>query len=418
MKLKPLIASMCALGVASFTLAGTAYAGHDLEAMKTKIAKMEAVLDQNQGQAYSFAQLPLSHWQKRVTVSGLANIDMGYMNKTPTVGTGGRFPAADTTYLDVDVANANLYFDAEVNCYTTAHISMNYHGNANRRNDMPWWNGVAVGIDEAYVNIANFAETPVYVRAGEQYVDFGVYNRYNITTPLHQLMATTRNDALTVGFNSTNGFNGSLFVLQGMNSATSTAGRVHLNNGGLHLGYRGGMSGFQYNLDLDYMAKLFDANFYASTALATYNSRVGGMSLHGDMAYHQFDGALDYVTATTRSNVADFTYGATGAKPRALGLDLGYTFASAGMPSRVGFGYQRSWEGVGISSATFAALPKTRYLVQYGVELGRNTDLTFQMVNDKDYNTTDTGSVAAGAAVAGTGRSSTSGIVRLGVRFA
>lgn len=420
MKFKPLIASMCALGVTSFVLASTAYAGgHELEAMKNKIAKMEAVLDQNQGQAYSFAHLPLNNWQNRLTVSGLLNVDAAYSSRTPAAGTGGRFPAANNTYLDVDVANANLYFDAEVNCYTTTHVSVNYYGNANRRNDVPWGNAAAWFVDEAYATISNFAETPVYLRVGEQYFDFGHYHRYYITAPMTYLFTATRNDGATLGFNSTNGFNGSVYVLQGMNSATAAAGRVHLNNGGIHVGYMGSSSGMGYNVSFDYIAKLFDTNMFAS-GLATYTSRVGGWNLHGSMVYHQWDGSLDYAAASSRANVADWTFGAAGAgaKPRTFGLDVGYTFAAGGLPSRVGFGYQRSWEMVGITSATYAALPRSRFLVQYGVELGRNTDLTFQLVNDKDYPTTDTGTIGGGAATPGTNRTTTSGIARLSVRFA
>lgn len=447
MKLNPLVASLCALGLTSFALTGSAFAaeGQELEAMKQKIAKMEALLDQNQGQAHSFSQLPLKNWQDRVTVSGLANVDLMWSSKIPSAGTAaattGRFPLSSNGYSDVAVSNANLFVDAEMNCYTTAHIGLNYYGNTPRMNDIPRYNtntagaGRTFGVDEAYVTISNFAETPVYFRAGEQYLDFGTYDRFNITAPMTQQLSATNYPSLTLGVNTASGFNGSIYTFRGINTvagavvpAGSAVGKFSLNNGGLHLGYMGGASGMEYKLALDYISNWFDVNnVRAAMGAAGYTSRVGAWSAHGSMVYNQFDGAVDVVSAASRANVADFTYNAvggttTGAKPGAWGLDLGYSFSTSGLPSRVGLGYQHSWQALGIASALNGALPLNRWQAQYGVEIGRNTDLTLQVVNDKDYATTNTGTAVAGGGVlgakAGSGRSSTTGILRLGVRFA
>ena len=423
MNVKPIVASLVALGVSSsIAFAGQAVTAPDhVDAMKAKIARLEAVLDQNQGQAYSFAQLPLAGWQDRVTVSGMVNADAWVSGNTPALGN--KFANVDTS-SSMGVSGA-LFVDAEVNCWTTAHVALNYFSDNGRISDMPRINdnlnatGNGINLDEAYITVSNFAKSPVYARVGRQYVDFGNYYRYPITASFTQLLSQTRATALTVGFNDASGFQASAYLFRGI-PELANANRTRLNNGGVNLSYRGAASGVHYMVDAGWINSMADVSTINATVGTSYTTdKVGGLSLHGDIMYANMDASVDYVTALRNFNSADLTTSGGDARPHALAIDAGYSFASAGLPSRVGAGYNRSWQADGIGGVSSTAdsaqvwagaMPRSRWYAQYGVEIGRNTDLTFQLVSDKNYNTPANGSAS--------GRTSTTGVLRLGVRFA
>lgn len=418
-----------------------------MDMMKAKIAKMEAVLDQNQGQAYSFADLPLKNWEKRVTISGVAAADATWSRRTQVTqnanGTIGaisvgraninRF-AGDNKQGALDLNSANIMVDAEVNCYTTVHMNIGWaNGNDLRAVDHPVFMaannatpGSGLFLDEGYITISNFAKTPVYFRVGKQNLDFGTYYRGPITASMTQLLSETQGDAAaTLGYVDASGLSGSVYVFKGANvSGVAPAGRNRLNNGGVHLQYAGSYNNVGFKLDADYINNIGDS--YALNTANGAANRAGGLSLHADARYGQFDGSADWVMAL--SSLSNVTYNdntlltATtsnngNAKPKALALDFGYSFNSMGLPSRAAIGYQHSWQALGAP----IPLPRSRWIAQYGVELGRNTDFTLQYIYDKDYSDTTTSRYYNGTAVInrmGTGNNASTVVARLGVRFA
>ena len=132
---------------------------------------------------------------------------------------------------------------------------------------------------------------------------------------------------------------------------------------------------------------------------------VGAVSVDGSLAMNQFDVNANYVTAMTRFNKADLMRSATakdGARPSALSLDAGYSFALANRDSRIGLGYQRTWE----SGALF--LPQDRIQAQYDIELVKNIDLGVQVYHDRNYKAKEFGN----------DKNNTTGVVRLSAKFA
>ncbi len=363
-------------------------------------------------------------WSNRLTVSGLATVDALWMNRVPTAVS--RYQSATRRrHTDIILSNANLYFDSKINCWTNVHVGTTYKGESLRHHDQPFVQGIAGGIannafvgtapnidvDEAFVTIMDSARSPYYLRAGKQYVQFGNYDRFPITASLTQLLATTRADAaIDVGFVDTTGWNGGMYIFRGLpGPVPAAAANARINNGGLHLGYAGEYNAVAYNIDVDYLSNMIDTA-YLMGARTNYVTRVGGWSLHGDMQNGPFDASIDWVSAAKRFALADYagTVSTRGAKPSAFGLGAGYSFCSAGLPSRFGIGYQNSKDAGRLGTGAQDNLPKRRWLAQYGVEWGRYVDVALQLVSDRDY------SVAAG----GEGDRRTAGILRLGVRFA
>jgi len=449
MKFKPL-----ALTLVLGAFSGLAFADHgsvaDVDISKAKLGRSEAIhLDRNQGQAFSFGALPMANWANTITISGLLNVDLVSSNRTPVnvAGTPDRFGSANprSRYSEVTVSNANVFVDALVNCWTRAHVGLVYNSagstSSAARSNIRWidnsqnWSNLSTGgLDEAYAVIGNFAYSPIYLRAGRQYVDFGVYDRTATTASFTQMLSQTHQDALTVGFMGPSGMQVSAYTFRGLpqhdfTGLANTYRRV-LNNGGLHVAYVGDYSSVTYDVVADYIYNLVDADIFGNNvqfghnAVAAavdfsttgYSFRTGGMSVHVGASNQVFDGSVDYVSSINRFSSADLAFnpgtGVVGAKPTVWAVDAGYSFSTMGLPSRIGMGFQNS-EDLSANSATVGLFPKNRYLVNYGVELGRNTDVKVQLIHDKDYSTNP-----AGATSGGTSLSSTTALFRLGVKFA
>ena len=416
MKLKPTVA-ICALGLLGTAFAGTMTAtGANTQqmGMKNRVAKLESVLDRNVGQSVSFSRLPNRSWDNRITVTGLMNVDAVYGDHSPNQ-TNMFDTATDygTSYHDINLANANVFVDADLGCWTTAHVGINYwNSHASVTNIQPHasTDAAAMVVDEAFLTMSNFAKTPFYMKAGLGYVDFGVYHRFPIVAPMTQMLAQTREAALTVGFNHNSGVNGSIYVFNGMDKSTNNAGYRRINTGGVHVSYVGMMNRVNYNVSLDWTSNIANADFISRTVGTDYEKKVAGMSAHAQAMYQGFMGTIDYVAAAKKFDANDVSFGTatTAAKPRALDVDLAYAFRAGGFSSHVGITYEKSWESSGLDSTSNDGLPESRYGINGGIQLAKGTDLMATIYKNKDYSTTD----------GGTGESGTTGVIRLGMRFA
>ena len=421
MKLKPTVAlSISVLGLASTMAYAAVGAGSAQEAdSKARVAKLESVLDRNQGQAVSFGKLPVQGWEKRITISGLANGDATWSNRTPV---GDKLFASsaenDKSYNDLGVANTNLFVDAKVNGFTFVHGALAYWGAGQDVNAQPHKGRAdTLYVDEAYVYMHDFAHSPLYARVGIQYVDSGFYSRFPVVAPFTQMLTQTRATALTVGVNSAAGYNVSLFVFNGANKANETYKR-RINAGGISASYNGVVNDLGLTLGLSYMNDMANTDYVGTVGnlAEIHGKRIGTLAGHVGLDYASFDLAFDYAGATSRFDITDL--GAAqqvvtkGAKPHAIHAEVGYKPMTLGRKSRVSLGYGVSWDSVNImsggSDVVYAGLPKHRYMLAYNVELAEMTDVTIVLRRDKDYK------VSKG----GTGLSSTTGVLRLGVKFA
>lgn len=439
MKLKQVVGSMFLLGLAS----ASAFAADDstqaqLDSMKAQIAKMEAAMNQNQPGGFQQAD----GWFNRITVSGQANVDGAYGTRSPVTFDNG---VNGSKYVsDLFVQNANLYIDAQASDWTKVHVGLVYGQAAN--NFLPIKAGYYQGhhdiIDEAYVNIANFAKSPFYFKAGKQRVLFGDYTPYaDITPSLTQLLSETTAVAATVGFVDASGVNGALYTFRGDNSNDlAGTGQTRVQNGGASLGFNHVGNNWGMKLGAQYLRNMADVNYINqslnnSSFAPDYQRAVGGLAANASVTAAGFDASAKYVTALQKFNPANLayevntsynvltgttTYEPVGAKPAAWGVDVGYSFPVMGHTSRFGLGYQGSKQAemlsmLSVSPTVYPSVaidpvttPKTRYLANYTVNVSKFTDLGFEVRNDRAYGTNDYG----------TGNNATTGTVRLSVKFA
>lgn len=451
-KLKPLVASMALVAsgaalAAGFTPPEPAAVVERLELTRNHNGRFEQPND----------------WFRRIYMSGEINVDAIYSSRswvTPNVvgvitdsndnvisefavpGQIARFQSG--AYSDVSLSDADLYFGAEVNDWVMANVDLIYNDGSEYSNvnqDHIRQGDGELSVDEAYITIANFRQSPFYLLAGQEYVPYGMYERHPITAPVTQLMTQTNETAVQVGVMSDMGFNASLFAFRNkvpragdaeVASATDSSGntltvaseKVHhrIKNGGVQAGFKRDSQNCGFNIDGSWLANINDVDYIArgesllhdTSASNTVNhGTVGGYSLVAKGHYMGFDGELQYTAATKHFATQDVPWVTTtegvasvkGAKPQAWLAGVGYSFQTYGMDSRFGFQYQGTRESKFVG---FAGLPKNRYQGDYSISVLKNTAVTLEYVNDQDY----------GRDNGGTGKHVSTGVIRLSTRFA
>lgn len=469
MKLKPIVAAVSSMFFIGLIAGGSAYADvssdssavqPQLDAMQAKLAQMQAIIDQNS----SGTGIPTSpDWFNMISVSGLINVDGIWSNRTPQFVAVPITPFGPTVFAvnhygpghstDLQLSNADLFVDAQVNDWTAAHIGLNFQDNQDGDNfdnsvhtnntDDSYSRSQIISapaspiLDEGYITFGNFTQSPIYFRVGRQYVNFGDYDRYAVVPTFTQLLTETNETAATLGFVDVSGINASLFGFRGAVNANQFVNTQRTNNYGANIGIANNYSNFGYNFQASYLYNIDDVDFIdqsytfplVSNAIGPVTlNKVGGMSVDGRFNTGPWDFAADYFWALQSFNPGAIAFVHTngnisGASPRALYVGAGYCFYILDHTSRLGLDYQRSWQAVavGVGPVVLAApvlpfgfgagtpgLPKQRYEGNYTVNVSKNTDVGLDLFDDRDYGTNQ----------GGTGKSAFTGVVRVGVKFA
>ena len=423
MKLKSVVASMLALGVAStaaLAASSDTVNRSEFDAMKDQVAKMEAVLNQHQTGLNATPAIA-SDWFNRISVSGQLDLDAYTSDKNSyrLQNNGGNTNA-------IELANANLFVDAQINEWVKAHAGLHFDGNVGRDGLMNvqqalYGRSKANWLDEAYVTIANFAQSPAYLRVGREYVPFGSYDSHALTPSLTQMLTQTHATALQAGVVMANGFNAAAYTFNGTDLDKNKDKNRRVNNFGLNAGFANSYNDVSYKASLGYIYNMADVSYIAASRASdnTVNHVVGGVSVDGSVKSGPFDLNVHYVTALRSFDGRDvnrLTYdGLTAAKPSAWGVDAGYSFAAAGHDSRLGLGYQRSNQANNVGPFLTKkenlgnlnyGMPKQRYVAQYDVNVWKNTGLGLQVYHDRSYSD-----------VLGNANKNTTGLVSLTVKL-
>lgn len=383
MKLKPVVASLVMLG-----LMAPAFA-------KSGLATQQAVIDQNS----AASPVSIEGWFNRISVGGIGSI----------VGiAGNRYPAGSfkntSNSSDLYVDNLNLLVNADLSKWSKATLNMAYLG-APGINSLGTTTTAShnISVDEAYITIANLAKSPFYFVAGKKYVPFGdyvdAYTPYQIMSPA-QMLAQTNATTAIVGATTDFGFYGNLFALKGNTSPVgSTTGNIR--NFGAKIGYYNHLDAFgtpntHINVALSYINNLWDNQaatkyFTASNGYPAIDP-IGGVSLHGDLAYKAFSMSANYVTAV-KNMVATYSQN-TGSNSRFWAADVNadYAFKTLDLDSHLGAGIQLTGNGAWLAdSKKFSAnsasyiVPKWRLVGEYKINLFKNTDLGLTVAHGKSY---------------------------------
>jgi hypothetical protein len=265
-----------------------------------------------------------------------------------------------------------------------------------------------VDIDEAYIDVANFAQSPVALRAGQFYLPYGQYDRYAIAPTLTQQMTEIREDALEVAYVNTNGLHGSVYGFKGIPVKTND----NANTLGASLGYTTSVtSNLGVDLGAGYISNVLNIGSVADVAndhsISKVNKTVGGWDAYVTGMSGPFSLGLQYTAFGTNIHTGDLTKSSTNeAKPDAGTITGTYASTVQGYATKLTADY--GWtDNVLLYNASnvYTSLPKNRVGAEYDVNVLTNTMVSAEVHYDKAYNTNE----------GGTGNHSLTGTVRLAV---
>ncbi|MFU8797350.1 MAG: LbtU family siderophore porin, partial [Gammaproteobacteria bacterium] len=269
---------------------------------------------------------------------------------------------------------------------------------------------------------------------GKQYVQFGDYERFAMTKSFTQLMTETHGTAATLGFVDASGFNAAAYVLRGNQKVSNAEGNVNpenpttnpttlLQNFGLNVGMANSTDRVAYKVSAGYLSNMADIDYISnvlgpnkpagSFAQGGYTKAVGALTVDGKISSGAFDANAHYVTALQEFHASDLVFknaSNSAAKPSAWALEAGYSFKTMAHDSRVSLGYQRTKQAGGFAGPDKAgslALPESRWIGSYKVNVSKHADVGVEVYNDRDY----------GVNNGGTDKNVTVGVLRLGVKF-
>ena len=438
MKLKLVVASMSVLGLISSPAIATTHHKHkhtqQKEAQTTEtnykgevpveicplsdpyISMMDA-MGQNLGRAK-----PTQDCNKLISLAGGMNFDAKWGNRS--MG----YQGENVKRLSLNDVYLNVF--GNVNDWTKAFASLSY----NNVSDVPTPTAIATApfinvtnkagqysnvydvnrltVEQGYLQISNFDQSPLFLKLGKFYQDFGRYTIHPITRSLTQVMSESLQTAAQAGFITKMGFHGDIYAFdtplnpRSMAPLTTPAGFTtveghSVTDYGAALGFDQMSDQLGWGINLGYMYNMLGVNDMAQvvsqyqslnllTSSGSYRNRVSAGTVDAYITSGPFSLMADYVTAFQDFN--NFDLGSksqavvapgtgSGAKPWAGNIQAGYGFNGWNKNQNVYLGYQMSGDAVAVF------LPKNRWVAGYNIDMWKNTNLGLELDHDTDYGT-------------------------------
>lgn len=330
---------------------------------------------------------------------------------------------ADMDYADADqdldylgpgkdgfvLALAELSADISFNRWVNGRVSVIKTDDINRTD-----NKFKAEVDEAYLAVGNFEDSPYYVSIGRYYLPFGVYRHHTITSTVTKDLSEINGNAIGVGFEKKL-FYGSVYAYTRDGNVNRKAATVYpvSENFGAEFGLAKAYKHWGYHLYAGYLNNLATVASISSLQLTNVNE-VSALALHAEYYIDRYGVTLDYTTALNHFNTNGITFDGSGARPNALSMQLFYHFVMLQRASTIAVGYQST------NNALAIFLPKWRYTATYSIQLTRPVELILQYEHSRDYRSTNSGGFTGpeGAeTVTGTGGNINTYTARLSIKL-
>lgn len=282
---------------------------------------------------------------------------------------------ADTKNVALSLGDAKLNFDINPFNWMSLHAGGFFSTKAENYDPIANTNH-GIDVDEVYLNVASFKNTPFYVRLGKQYLPFGNYHRFKILKDLPMLLSSVRADAVQAGFITDYGFYGAGYGFEGkINDA--------FNYGAL-FGFSRITNFFGWDLGVGYINNILDAGtIYRALNTTDDDQTVHGISASLDLFAGPFDYEFRYVITT---QPIDFTAVDNNSKTSSGSIGAGYNFNYKQRASRINFAYQWSRNAGWIRDTEFNSLiPAQRISITTSMEIYKNLIIAAQAARDLDY---------------------------------
>jgi hypothetical protein len=304
-------------------------------------------------------------WYNRFRVSGTANVAVGSATVKDFTN------STDADLKDFKLNNVNLFVDADVAKDVSAHVNVHY-GDNDFFNDLykastDGGSGVVitgpaaytvntVSVDEAYVTMKNIMNMPLYVKAGQMFLDFGNYSDpYTAAPSLTQVLSQANESAVGVGYSHDSGLYGSVFAFRGNREGASAAAMNNsFSNFGGKVGYGGKFDGINYDVNVSYLndvRSIYESGARNNPGLkryfmdnindsGTFAKREDLTSAHVGASYMDFDVAVDWTGIG-----GDLSASTTNTGGEVVGVSGKYNFELSSMASNVHARYESVSDG-------------------------------------------------------------------------
>ncbi len=286
---------------------------------------------------------------------------------------------------DLSLATVQLGMDVHITEWSHAHLVVLYE--EGEENDH-------LAIDEGTITLGNREKFPVGLTMGKKYLPFGLFLTSMVTDPLTLSLGEIGETAVEVGFQAA-GLYGSAYLFNG------DLGERHeddkIDSYGAHVGFAQKIGDLSYEIGVDWLSNIADTDGigdYLSDVVLddTVEEYVPGLGGHLLMAYGPVSFFAEYIGALASFDPLEMAFDAAGARPRAWGVEMGYSTEIRGRETHFAVGYQ------GTAEALALELPESRYLAAVRMTILENTSLALEYVHDEDYDSKEGGSGDNGTA--------------------
>lgn len=307
----------------------------------------------------------------RLTIGGVAEVEI---TETETF--------ARASNSDITLSTVEVFFDANLHKYLNTHIQFIYEDDGTE----------TVGFDEGTFTLGNTEEFPLYLSGGKWPLPFGSgsFDTAMSSDPLTKSLGELKEAALLVGGT----YEGATLEGYFYNGDTQRGGEGdQIDQFGINLGYGTEISGVTFNVAGGYLNNMADTDGLTSglgantTALNDY---VGGVEIHGDVAYQGFEARGGYMTAAESFQTGELAFNGQGAKPVAWFVEGAYTMPIMGKDTTFAATVQ------GTKEALALGLPELRVGGAVTVGIVEHFAVTAEYLHDEDYGTSDGGTGNSG----------------------
>ncbi len=282
---------------------------------------------------------------------------------------------------DIAVSEAVLAFDAKLNDWATANVTLKYEDDSTGAS-------TAINVDEARIYIGDTEEFPVYFKTGLYAVNFGSYETNMISDPITKTLGETNEGTVEVGF-SYRGLSGSMYAFNGDVEKTGTHDTIQ--QGGLNIGYEYSNDRMSASAGVGYITSIEDSGGISGIVGAAIVDRIGGITANAGISVGPVSLLAEYTAATSSFQTTELMWNTKGARPTAFNVEAAYGFNIFGKDTTIAASYQDTDEALALG------LPEQRYQAAVAVDVLENLNMALEFQHDEDYASGDTGGGVAAA---------------------
>jgi hypothetical protein len=303
-----------------------------------------------------------------------------------------------TSASDVDLSGAELDSFIEMSHWVSGYMTFLYDNSTNTSASQNRIDNSSLELNQGFILVGDLDQSPLYLSAGQEYMPFGKYSSFMISSPYTKAIGRVKTRAVVAGYRSQEqGMSPFAAAFAYRSAANVGDSNTRIEDGGVNLGLNFDKNGWSGAVGTSWISQIADsqglqgngdvAGFAQTDDTENLEHRVGGFDLNANVTHGDVTFITEFVQATSEFNEADMMYNDSGAKPKAVDAEVGYSF-NAWRPSSLAVGYSKSWQSFGID------LPEEAYLMTYGVSIWKHTLASIELAYNEGYSEGTTGSIA------------------------